>query len=178
MFNESDRSHHQLVHQRLHDHLKEMGAGKDLRGMEISHLIRCLANRYENAINHSAEEDALSGPRLGILLRLMAEEDLGNRSGINPTHLSHMQSVSKNTISSLLRGLEEQGYIAREIDAQDKRAFRIRITPGGRELIQDTTPKRIDFMAHLISGLNDKEKDTLAALLQKLLDSMNPVSGS
>lgn len=53
-------------------------------------------------------------PRWGLLMRLYIEEVSGNMSGLSPSQLSHYQHVSKNTVSALLRGLEEQGLIARQ----------------------------------------------------------------
>jgi len=140
--------------------------------LELFSLIRMIDNFFDSAMSRHPEFKEISGPRMGILMRLMIEEDSGNRQGINPTRLSHYQSVKKNTISSLLGGLEEQGLIERTIDPQDKRGFFIRITPVGRERITATLPLRIQCTSQLASGLEAGEKDQLIALLEKLRHSM------
>ena len=156
------------AHVHWRKHLKEMSGDQDIRGIEIGSAIRMLANCYESAISQNSEFSELSGPRMAILMRLMVEEDMGAKKGINPTLISKFQNVSKNTISSLLRGLEEQSLIERTIDPDDRRGFLIRITPAGRDLVRSTGPTRLEFMNRLASGLSGEDRDQLLALLEKL----------
>lgn len=170
--NREQKMNFEQMHAHWRRHLKEMSGGGDIRGIEIGSAIRMLANIYEHAISHNPGVAELSGPRMGILMRLMAEEDNGNTSGINPTRISHYQQVKKNTITSLLKGLEDQGLIARTTDPTDRRGFMIHITPAGRDLIRSTAPARLAFMNQLASGLSDAEKDELVSLLEKLRSSI------
>ena len=156
---------------RWRQHILEMAGGGDIRGIEISQSIRMLAKTYDHALNRTLPP-ALSGPRLGILLRLFGEEEKGNHEGINPTNLSHFQQVKKNTVTSLLRGLEDQGMIERTYDQQDRRKVRIRITAAGKDLVRSTAPDRFGFLNELASGLSDAEKSTLLTLLEKLQRSV------
>jgi DNA-binding MarR family transcriptional regulator len=156
---------------RWRQHILEMAGGGDIRGIEISQAVHMLARTYDHAINR-AMPSGLTGPRLGILLRLYGEEEKGNLNGINPTRISHFQQVKKNTITSLLRGLEEQGLIERTYDALDRRKVRIRITQAGKDLVRSTTPERLEFLNKLSAGLSDKEKNDLIVLLGKLQDSV------
>lgn len=143
--------------------MEEMSNGSDIRGIEIAGTIRMLTRFFDLAVRQSTAYSELSGPRLGILLRLMVED-----AGINPTHLSHMQNVKKNTISALISGLEEQGLVERSVDPVDKRGYIIRITPSGRELVKSTAPGRFEFMNHAVASLTSEEKDHLLVLLNKL----------
>jgi DNA-binding MarR family transcriptional regulator len=102
------------------------------------------------------------------MMRLLVEEEMGNPEGVTPTVLSHFQRVSKNTVSALLRGLEEQGLIQRDLDPADLRVFRIQLTNAGRELVLKTTPRRIEWINELLGGLEPEERVQLAALLEKL----------
>ena len=88
----------------------------DPSGVEIGRLVRTVCNLYETRIDDALREQGLSGPRWGLLLRMLAEEQRGHTGGMSPTHLSRCQNVSKNTISSLIGGLEEQGLVERELD--------------------------------------------------------------
>ncbi len=92
--------------------------------------------------------------------------------GLTPTELSQFQQVSKNTISSLLRGLEEQGYIQREIDPKDLRVFRIHLTEAGRQLILSMGPKRVQGLNQLLVDMSDDEKTLLIQLLHTLRISL------
>ena len=91
---------------------------------------------------------------------------------MNPTTISRFQRVKKNTISSLLRGLEQDGYIQRTLDPVDKRVFRIRVTDKGRKMIETTTPMRMRYMNKLTSELTDEENDQFLVLIAKLHSSV------
>jgi len=167
-----NENHYEMMRDHLKKHLLSMTNGVDIKGLELSSLIRMLANYYAAIVAHKMMPGELSGPRMGILIRLLVAEKSGNAEGINPTALSRFQNVKKNTISSLLRGLEESGYIERNMDPKDKRVFLIRITEQGRKMMETVGPQRLAMMNDLSSDLTDEEKTQLIFLLEKLLKSM------
>lgn len=170
--NRCSGTHFEQKHEQWLQHLREMSGGQDTRGIAITSSIRMLGRFIDTAVNQATDFGELSGPRLSILLRLMGEEAHGNQSGINPTQLSHYQDVRKNTITSLLKGLEEHGLIERSSDPQDRRGFLIRITPAGRDLVNSTAPARFEFMNQIVSDLSSDERDQLIHLLTKLRNTL------
>ena len=160
---------------RMRNHLRErmhaLTGESEFTGIEIASLVRMIANQYETLGDQPTQNDPLTGPRWGLLLRLLAEEERGNQS-ITPTYLSRCQNVSKNTISSLLRGLEDQGLITRQLNEDDRRVFRIALTPQGRTLIRETAPGRIERMNRLVSHLSPEEQAQLSSLLARLYRTM------
>ena len=156
----------------LYQHLQEMAPGESLHGIELINLLRMNMHFVEAIIAQHPRLGELSGPRMGILMRLMAEEDMGNSQGVNPTRLSHYQNVKKNTVSSLISGLEEQGLVERTINPEDKRGFNIRLTRSGRELITASMPERICFLNQVTAALTDSEKKQMIGLLIKLRGSL------
>jgi DNA-binding MarR family transcriptional regulator len=143
-------------------------ADVDLTGLELWRLVRMVSNLYQAIVDESLQGDEVSGPRWGLLMRLHGEERHGNLTGCTPTHLSRCQNVSKNTISALLRGLEEQGLIERRSDPEDLRGFRIRLTEAGRRLVANSAPLHLRRMNELVAGLSPDEQTELIDLLQKL----------
>lgn len=144
----------------------------NLDGLDIFASISHLAQIGE-ALNCRGSDDAdLSGPRWRLLLRLFMTERMGDTEGLKPTDLSHSQRVSKNTISSLLRGLEEQGLVQRTLDPNDLRIFRIQLTDTGREMIVQNAPKRIEYFNEMLSELAPGEIKQLLCLLEKLNRSL------
>jgi DNA-binding MarR family transcriptional regulator len=152
--------------------LRNLSGLADTSGIQLLSLIRLVTNLCDAIESRRSDECGLSGPRWGLLLRLMAEEEHGNQEGITPTSLSRYQSVSKNTISALLRGLEHQGLAQRALDPADYRLFRIQLTPAARELIQSTAPQRIECLNRMVSGLSEEERGQLMPLLGKLYLSL------
>ena len=165
---------HQKTWNREHirRHLQELFGAQDTSGIELLSMIRFLAHLSETIEGDQASEGEPTGPRLRLLLRLLGDERAGNLDGLTPTALSHAQQVNKNTISSLLRGLEEQGLIQRNLDAKDYRVFRIQLTSAGRELIRSTAPQRMERLNQMAAGLSAEEREQVMALLDRLRQSM------
>jgi DNA-binding MarR family transcriptional regulator len=167
---------YEMFRQRIHAHLYQLTGTKDLKGAEIAALIRRIANAYEMTRDRFMPECELSAPRLGLLMRLEAEERRGNSQGITPTALSHNQDVSRNTISALLNGLEEQGLIERKLDPLDRRGFRIRITDKGRKTVIEYTPRLVDFHKRLAGTLTPAEQTQLIDLLIRLYAGITDIT--
>jgi len=159
-----------LTHMRIL--IKTLFGIEDTSGVELFSLIRHLSQLGEALECQPADEKDLSGPRWRLMLHLAAEEHIGNSAGVTPTSISERQRVSKNTISALLRGLEEQGLIQRELDPADYRLFRIQLTPAGRDLIHATAPQRLNHLNQMAASLTYEEREQLMALLGKLHNAL------
>ena len=153
--------------------VQEISGLEDVTGLKLPKLIKHLANDYDMMFTAEVNNEELSGARLSILLRLYGDELMGRQEGTTPTFLSHLQRVNKNTISSLVRGLEEQGLITRENDPSDRRIYRLRLTETGRELIKVQAPQMIRAMNAIPSELTVEEQKQLVALLEKLSHSLH-----
>jgi DNA-binding MarR family transcriptional regulator len=144
----------------------------DVSGFELYSSLRMLANMFDAFLGQNDGETGISTARMGILVRLMMDESLGIKEPLTPTALSRFQNVSKNTISSLIRGLEDQGLVTRELDREDKRVFRLKITEEGKKLVVAETPRTAQYLNMISSDLSKDEIRQLIGLLQKLRDSM------
>jgi len=144
--------------------------GSGLELLTTLHRVDVLSNTFDSQGQEAEFE--LSGPRWWLMLRLFLEEEMGNSNGLTPSSLSHAQRVSRNTISALLRGLENQGLIQRVMDSSDLRTFRIQLSPKGRELIMQIAPARIESLNSLYSVLSADERTTLMRILSKLTQTL------
>ena len=148
----------------------------DVAGVDLLRLVRTLSNIYEVIVTNHLRKANISGPRWRMLLLLyMAEldgESTGRKTALSPSEISRIQNVTKNTISSLLRSLEDQGLIERRLDQADRRAFQIQLSEAGRELIRTSTPAHVAYLNTLASDLTPEEITQLRSLLLKLHRSL------
>ena len=145
-------------------------------GLDVLRLVRAVNFAFDSALTDALRDDTLTAPRWYLLLRLWLEEQAGN-PGVNPTHLSRMQHVSKNTISDHLRSLEEAGLIERELDQDDRRQFIIRLTAAGRDAVRISIPGHMRTMNTLIAALTLDETRQLLDLLAKLHGALRGSGG-
>ena len=66
--------------------------------------------------------------------RVLAMVDQG---GERASHLAERLAVAKPTVTAVVDGLVERGYLSRSADADDRRATRIALTPAGRRALRD-----------------------------------------
>jgi DNA-binding MarR family transcriptional regulator len=85
------------------------------------------------------------------------------------TELARAAILTSGAMTAVLDRLEEQGLIRREIDAEDRRARRITITEKGRNLIDRALDQRMAQHRALNAALTLDERESLNALLRKLL---------
>jgi len=156
----------------LKRYLRKIAGEKAIQGFEIGNLIRKIGNMYDTVLNFEYGDSEISNQRLEILAHIYINSEINENEKITPTNLSHFQSVNKNTISSLINGLEGQGLLIRETDSSDRRVVRLKITDAGRDVVKASIPGQIDYMNSMSSELTDDEKDQLIELLTKLLISM------
>lgn len=135
-------------------------------------MIRQAALAYEALATDDLQAVDLTGPRFFLLMRLYHDEKCHGPRGLSPTYLSQCQKVSKNTISSLLRGLEAQGLVERAVDLADKRRFLLRLTDAGRELVRETGPRHLAKFEETASVLSDEEAAATIDALRRLVETI------
>lgn len=140
-------------------------------GVEVLRLIRMCANTFEAMTGDKMRGENMTESRWRLLLRLRMEEKRGNLE-VNPTQLATMHNVSKNTISSLLRSLDEQGLIIQVLDHEDRRKFKVRLSDAGRKQVDASMPRHMEYLQRLTSDLTNDEREQLLVLLSKLHDSL------
>ncbi len=121
----------------------------------------------------SITKSGLSEAQYLVLMSLYVGEEIDGRNELNPSEISKWRGTSRNTISSLIRGLEEDGLVERHLDKQDRRKFNISLTADGRSLISKHAHLQFRTLGTSFNKLTQKEQDTLSSLLNKLNQNLN-----
>lgn len=116
----------------------------------------------------SVTDAGLSFAQYRVLMHLFFAEQMGERAELNPSEISERQGVSRNTMSSFIRNLEEEGLVERRLDAHDRRRFNISLTDAGRAVVSQHTRYHLEIIDKHFSILSADEQETLLNLLQKL----------
>lgn len=140
----------------------------DPRVHRLMDELRKVAHQLYQLSENSLDETDLSYAQYRVLMNLLFNEWRGNTQGVNPSEISANQGTSRNTISALIRGLEEGGLIERQLDQVDRRRFYIRLTDAGRSKVRDHARQHMQLVANLFAVFNSDELDTLGSLLGRL----------
>jgi MarR family transcriptional regulator, lower aerobic nicotinate degradation pathway regulator len=112
------------------------------------------------------------------LMRALAEYDLtpeqwqimsivwGNRAGLSQQEITDLLAKDKHNISRMIRRLEAKGWLEREQNPEDARAFLVRATNQGEKVRPSVTQTLYAHFDHLDLGLDKDEQEKLVAMLK------------
>lgn len=93
---------------------------------------------------------------------------LWNEDGLTQVELSNRSHIDRTTIGGLIDRLEQSGLLARLPHPEDRRAYRICLTPAGRKLEQELTPLAEELHQAILAPLDEDEVVALMAILRKM----------
>jgi DNA-binding MarR family transcriptional regulator len=86
--------------------------------------------------------------------------------------LAELLGVDAPTVTRKVQQLERDGLVAREGDAEDRRATRIRLTSGGRHNLERVLKARRAWFDRLLDGWEEPELAAFALLLGRFARSL------
>ena len=126
-------------------------------------LLSC-STLIENHIRQRLQgEFATTLPRFDLMAQLERCPE-----GLKMGELSKRLMVTGGNVTGITDMLEKEDLVARVIDAQDRRAFRVKLTPSGQRLFKKMAAEHERWIMDLFEGLPSKGKQQLAGLLNHL----------
>jgi DNA-binding MarR family transcriptional regulator len=104
----------------------------------------------------------LTPGRLGVLLLIEAQP------AIRQAALAAALRVKPPNMAVLLAAMEQDGLIRRVVDAEDRRAWRLRLTPSGRALLKRGKAEEKLVEQDLAAGLDAPARAALIAALRRI----------
>lgn len=143
----------------------------DPMNMQTYLMIRRLSTELETSLDNFFSVYGLSAGRFLLLILMKSYPE-----GLMPTELSNMVGVTQATISGLISSLEKAGFVAREVHKKDGRAFVIKLTDKGHQLIEDIAPIFFGRVNEFINAADFGEKENLNLTIGKLLSQIKVIS--
>jgi DNA-binding MarR family transcriptional regulator len=123
-------------------------------------LLTC-ANLVEGEVRRRLRgRFATTLPRFDLLAALDRAPD-----GLTLGEVSRRMMVSNGNVTGLAARLEAEGMIERRLDAGDRRAWRLSLTPQGRREFARQSRAHEAWIAELFAGLAPAEREALHVLL-------------
>jgi DNA-binding MarR family transcriptional regulator len=91
---------------------------------------------------------------------------LASDTPVTPTELSRWMAAPATTVSSVVKRLEARGHVVRQEHPQDRRSYRIVLTPAGRQAHQSAIELFRPVSAAVESRLGPGRTTVNDALLQ------------
>jgi MarR family transcriptional regulator for hemolysin len=148
--------------------LSNSGNKREPLGRDLVFTAKDLREAFEDVMERA-------GGSLGIWIVLNAISDEGF---VSHRILASRAHVDGATITYHVDRAEKLGLVRREVDPEDRRVKRLRLTPKGERLAKHLWTEARAFEAQVLAGISDQEQARLRRILAKVRANLDAVRSS
>jgi DNA-binding MarR family transcriptional regulator len=129
--------------------------------LPIGKLISVIARNKTIYLNHELKEYGINASQLQFLFEIELHEE------INQDRIASRCSINKGAVARSIRKLEENGFVKREIDINNRRQNKVSLTPKGEATLSKAHEKLDAWEEQVL-----KDSPVEKGLLQEILKQM------
>lgn len=145
-----------------------MESDKEVMIRDLMRTMRHISQLFRSKMHSSLEEEINPSSLIVMTTLLRAAND-----GISALRVSEIASslwISAPGVTRLITGLENDGYIRREMDPDDRRGVLVSLTDRGRTAISPALEELYQRFHGLIDHLGEENSGRLIVLLREVED--------
>src|SRR5690242_5880241 len=150
--------------------MSQDGAGVDLE-TSLGYLLKEASSALRAAMEEVLRPLGLSITRYSCL------ELLAQRPGLSNSELARGAFVTRQSMNVLLQAMEREGFVTRPAEAPVGKVLPTRLTPRGRQSLQQATVAVRSVEVRMLSGMTAAEQAAAFASLQSMIRSLRDGSG-
>jgi len=133
----------------------------------LTELVRSVAFAGRAAAEEWVRDSGLTRQQAFTLGYLEQNQD----RDVIARELAEMSGTTAASVTSLLQGLEERGYVTRTSSPNDARIKIVRVTADGARVVAGFDESMAAEQRKLFDALDENEQDQLIALLERVVDA-------
>jgi MarR family transcriptional regulator, transcriptional regulator for hemolysin len=126
-----------------------------------------VARHMRTYADQRARAQGMTRAQMIILARLERQPD------ISQNELAAAAEVAPMTIARLIDRLEETGLVKRCVDPDDRRAWRLRLTPAAAPILREIKRARAELHNDMTRGIEPAVLDAMAAGLRQMKQNLS-----
>jgi len=138
----------------------------DASPLSVAVRIQMLGRRFRQEAERSLADVHLELWEYEVLAALRRH---GERRSLPISRLARLAQLSRAAMTHRIDRLEERGMVVRSAASDDRRAVLISLTDAGRRAVDGALEARFHAARAGMSTLSDRERQTLARLMRKLM---------
>ncbi|SHH89864.1 MarR family transcriptional regulator [Clostridium grantii] len=143
-----------------------------MKAIEFGSLIRGITANVNYFIGLNIEQYGIKQGQYEYFLLIF------NIPGINQLEIGRIKKVGKASVTKALKKLEEDNFIRREVDQQDKRNFQCYVTEKGEKIIDELMLVKKNVEEDLFHGFSEEDKTCLYNYLTLLHNNSEKLANS
>ncbi len=101
---------------------------------------------------------------------------MAREEGLSQTELVTRTGIDRSTLADVIRRLVQRGWLQRRRTSSDARAYAIRLTEEGREILKNAEPAAQRVDEKVLSGLSGEERDRFMRDLNTIVLTLGATS--
>lgn len=134
---------------------------------DIGFLISDTARLLRRAFDERARSLGITRPQWRVLALL------GRFGGCTQATLADMLDVEPITAGRMIDRLQDAGLVHRAADPNDRRAWRLHLTPDGETVMLKLRPLALDLFEDALFGLSESQRADLEASLNAIRSNLS-----
>lgn len=126
------------------------------------HLLRRCQQRSQDLFRKELGAFGLTQQQTAVLITL------ANCSGVSIQDLADLSGSDRNTLSAVTGRLISRGLIARRRSRRDARAYELRITAAGLQLLRSMEPGIARVQQQILAPLPAAEREQFVAMIRRI----------
>ncbi len=102
---------------------------------------------------------------------------VAQKEGLSQTDLVERTGIDRSTLADIVRRMLKKGLVSRRRTKQDARAYSVRLTPQGREVLAGSVPGAMNADARILAALPPAKRDEFIDLLNTIVSSVGAADG-
>lgn len=133
-------------------------------GFWIHRVYQASRNELYRVFREHGEE--VTPEQWAVLIRLW------ERDGCTQSELSDATFRDRPTMSRILDGMQQRGWLERHTDPQDARARNVYLTRKGRDLKKKLVPVAERLVERMLAGIDERSVRETRAALRKMFENL------
>lgn len=136
---------------------------------DIGYLITNISYAIRQYFDKCFVEHDITYPQSRVLTRLFGQL---NKGDVNQRDLEYALGIKASSVSSLVRNLEQKGFVRCERLPQDTRNKRVILTEKGMKLEEVVMSTRDRAEMEMVKGLSPEQQEMMRQCLHQILNNL------
>lgn len=132
----------------------------------VGTVLAQVARLMRRAFDERAREIGVTRPQWQVLSVLLRHE------GIKQGGLAEILEVEPITAGRMIDRMQDAKLVERKTDPADRRAWRLFLTPRGREIIERLQPLAMETTEEALKGISEQDQADLLRTLDTMLENI------
>ncbi len=134
-----------------------------LRDLSVVDLLHRASQSADVTFARHAGDRGLNARQYAVLRAVSEGEGLSQKAIVEAT------GIDRSTLAAMMHRLVRRGLLQRRRTRHDARAYAVRLTPAGRDVLSKVAPGAHDADAQLLAGVHGARRAHLRSALVELI---------